>query len=364
MTPIGLYLHVPFCVRKCGYCDFASYAGQEAFFAPIVSAMKREIEKAEGLSIGTAFVGGGTPTVLPVEMLVDVLTTARERFAWERDAEISVEANPGTVDAGKLSALREAGVNRLSIGAQAAQGDLLNALGRIHRWDDVENAFHLARSAGFSNINLDLMYGLPGQTPKAFRETMEAALFLRPEHLSIYSLILEEGTPFFMEYANRLEALPGEDAAAEMSDDALWMAEDAGLRRYEISNYALPGHECKHNLGYWLRKDYLGVGCAAHSLLHNHRWANARTIDGYLAGLRDEESVISDEEARFERLMLGLRLVDGIPWEEQVLFDQYKGKLQKLRVQGLVEWNEARLWLTRRGLDLQNRVMVTLMEEE
>ncbi len=362
MSPIGLYLHIPFCVRKCGYCDFASYSGQEALFAPIVSAMKREMIRAEGLSIGTAFIGGGTPTALPAEKLLDLLATAKERFVCERDAEITVEVNPGTVDAPKLAFLREAGVNRLSIGAQASQDDLLSSLGRVHRWKDVENAFSAARSAGFGNINLDLMYGLPGQTPKAFRKTMEAAISLSPEHLSVYSLILEEGTPFHMAYSDRKEALPGEDAMAEMSDDALWMAEDAGLKRYEISNYAKPGFECRHNLGYWLRKDYLGIGCAAHSLLRNHRWANARTLEGYLAGQREEETFISDGEARFERLMLGLRLIEGIPWEEQALFDQYKAKFEKLRVQGLLEWNEARVWPTRRGLDLQNRIMVELMD--
>ncbi len=361
MSAVGLYLHIPFCVRKCGYCDFASYPLDTAAVESVLAAMKAEMARAEGLDIGTVYVGGGTPTVLPAGALVGLLDTARQRFAITSGAEISVEANPGTVDAAKLAVLREAGFNRLSIGAQASQPELLHALSRIHRWEDVAEAVRHARGAGFDNINLDLMYGLPGQTPAAFRETMDRALALAPEHLSVYSLIIEEGTPFHARYAGHPEALPGEDAMAEMSDDALWMAEDAGLTRYEISNYAKPGYECRHNLGYWLRRDYLGVGCAAHSLMKNFRWANARDIARYLDGERDEESVIGEDEARFERLMLGLRLVEGIPWEERALYDQYKEKLQTLHERGLVEWDDARVWLTRRGLDLQNRVLEALM---
>ena len=360
--PIGLYLHIPFCLKKCAYCDFASYPGREDAFRPVIDAMKAEMARAEGLSVGTVYVGGGTPTLLSAHMLAELLSEARRRFAIEPDAEITTEANPGTVDEKKLAALREAGFTRLSLGAQALQPDLLSALGRVHRWADVESSVRFARKAGFDNLNLDLMYGLPGQTPRAFRETMDAALALSPEHLSAYSLIVEEGTPFAVRYENHPDLLPSEDALAEMSDDALWMAEEAGLSRYEISNHARPGWECRHNLGYWLRRDYLGIGCAAHSLLRDFRWANARTIDGYLAGEREEERKIDEAEARFERLMLGLRPVDGIPWGEQALFDTYKEKLQKLRERGLLEWDDERLWPTRRGLDLQNRVLVELME--
>lgn len=357
---IGLYLHIPFCVKKCDYCDFASFPGQQTLWQPVVDAMKAEMARAAGLSVGTIFFGGGTPTALPADMLLDLLAAAREHFAVAEDAEITVEANPGTVDLAKLKALRGAGVNRLSLGAQAMQPDILAGLGRIHRWADVVQAVEMARAAGFDNLNLDLMYGLPGQTPADFRDTLDAAFALMPEHLSLYSLILEEGTPFFARYEGG--GLPGEEANERMADDALWMTDEAGLPRYEISNYAKPGFACKHNLGYWLRRDYLGIGCAAHSLLHNHRWGNANTIEGYLAGEREEEIVISEHEARFERLMLGLRLVDGIPWEEQALYDQFRDKLEKLRERGLVEWDEKHIWPTARGLDLQNRIALELME--
>lgn len=359
--PIGLYMHIPFCVRKCAYCDFASFPNCQSDFVPVVSAMKAEMERAKGLSIDTVFIGGGTPTVLPYPLLVSLLDSAKQCFSIDKSAEITVEANPGTLTPQVLDALLEAGVNRLSIGAQAMQPHLLEAIGRVHSAADTENSVRMARAVGFSNINLDIMYGLPDQTPAMFRETLQWVFSLLPEHLSAYSLILEEGTPFHMRYVNHPEALPSEDETVEMSDDALWMAEDAGFRRYEISNYAKPSYECKHNLIYWRRQDYIGIGCAAHSLLKNHRIANARTIDGYLAGQREEES-ISEEEARFERLMMGLRLVEGIPWEEQALFDQFKEPLKRLRATGLIDYDNASVWPTNRGLDLQNRILMELMK--
>lgn len=359
---IGLYLHIPFCIRKCAYCDFASAVLDDALFRPVVDAMKREMDGARGLPVRSVYIGGGTPTVLPTAMLAELLETARRCFGISADAEITVEANPGTVDAAKLSALRRAGVNRLSFGAQAKQRSLLEALGRIHSWEDVELAVRLSREAGFDNINLDVMYGLPGQTPADFRETLGAALALLPEHLSAYSLIIEEGTPFFERYHVHPEALPSEDAEAEMADDAKRMAEDAGLFRYEISGYALPGRECRHNLGYWLREDYLGIGCAAHSLIAERRFANVREISGYLAGEHGEERAITRGEALFERLMVGLRLTRGIPWGGPALFEAYGERLEALRARGLMDWDDERLWLTPRGLDLQNRVLVELME--
>lgn len=359
---IGLYLHIPFCKQKCGYCDFASYAGREDAFLPVADAMKAEMRRAEGLSVRSIYVGGGTPTCLPVGLLAELLHTAAQCFAVTRDAEITVEANPGTVDAHALESLREAGVNRLSIGAQASQPHLLSALGRIHSWEDVSSAVSLARGTGFENISLDLMAGLPGQTPMDFRDTLDAALDLSPTHLSIYGLIIEEGTPFFERYTGRPEMLPDDAALEKMADDARWMLEDAGLSRYEISNYAREGRECRHNMGYWLREDYLGIGCAAHSLIGNHRFAGARTIEGYLRGELSEKQTITEDEALFERLMLGLRLVEGIPWGGRALFDRYAQRLKKLRERGLLEYNEERLWLTARGLDLQNRVLVELMD--
>ncbi len=359
---IGLYLHIPFCKAKCAYCDFASYAGREDIQRPVIDKMLAEMAHAEGLAVSTVYIGGGTPTVLPTAWLVELLDAARRHFRIEADAEITVEANPGTVRAEALSALRRAGVNRLSLGAQESDPVLLNTLGRIHQWEAAEEAVRAARKAGIDNLSLDLIYGIPGQTPAAFRRTLEKALSLSPEHLSCYSLIIEEDTPFHARYAGHPELLPCEDAVCEMADDAEWMCQDAGLARYEISNYAKPGRESRHNLGYWLRRDYLGIGAGAHSLLRDFRWGNARDIDRYLAGERDEEREISPEEARFERLMLGLRLVEGIAWGDQAMLDAYLPRLRGLRDKGLVDFNEESVWPTKRGLDLQNRILTELMD--
>lgn len=360
---VGLYLHIPFCVKKCAYCDFPSYAGRGEVKEAVLKKMQEEMKRAQGLKISTVYMGGGTPTSLETADLQKLFACVFDCFDVDRDAEITVEANPGTVDLEKLQALRSSGVNRLSFGAQAMQTSLLETLGRIHTWEDVENAVGDARKAGFSNINLDLMYGLPGQTPRQWRETLESALKLSPQHISLYSLIVEEQTPFHARYARHPELLPGEDALEEMTDDALWMTQDAGLERYEISNYAREGFESRHNMDCWLRKNYLGIGCAAHSFMNEQRWHNDHTLEGYLAGKRSEILEISPKEARFERLMLGLRLVDGIEWGEQALFDQYEKQFKRLRESGLMDWDDEHLWLTRRGLDLQNQVLVSLMED-
>lgn len=358
---VGLYLHIPFCARKCAYCDFKSYANREAFWLPVVAGMKKEIQFAHGLQVDTIYFGGGTPTLLPAALPHELMREIARNMDVKKGAEVSMEANPGTVDREKLAALRAMGVNRLSFGAQAAQDALLETLGRIHRWKDVEACVRDARAEGFENVSLDLMYGLPGQKPADFRESLEKALALNVKHLSLYSLIVEEGTPFYDRYHDHPELLPTEDELAEMDDDAHWLTEDAGLPRYEISNYAAPGFECRHNLIYWTRGDYLGVGCAAHSLMHNRRWQNADTLEGYMSGEKSNLQEIGPDEARFERLMLGLRLVDGIGWGDQETFNIYENKLRKLRDKGLCDWDDERLWLTPRGLELQNRVMVELM---
>ena len=359
--PTGLYLHIPFCIQKCAYCDFASFPNRQQDFEPVVSAMQAEMAREKGLAIDTVFIGGGTPTVLPYPLLVSLLDTAKRCFGVHKDAEITVEANPGTLKPEMINALMKAGVNRLSIGAQAMQPHLLQTLGRIHTASDTEQSVQMARSAGLSTINIDIMYGLPEQSPQMFKDTLNWVFSLKPTHISAYSLIIEEGTPFHQRYGNRPEALPSEDEIIEMSDDALWMAKAAGFHRYEISNWAKPGFQCKHNLGYWKRHDYIGIGCAAHSLRGNRRFANANTIKGYLSGLRDEEIVLTQEEAGFERLMMGLRLVDGIPWVKG-LFDQFREPLKRLRQSGLIDYDDARVWPTSLGLDLQNRILIELMD--
>lgn len=372
MEASGLYVHIPFCVRKCAYCDFVS--GTDVAEIPrTVALLAKEmalISQTYGrLPIRTVFLGGGTPSLLSGDQVAGLLDAAQGAFAIARDAEISLEANPGTLDASKLRAYRRAGVNRLSIGAQAAQTRLLAALGRIHRWPDVVSAVGMARDAGFENLNLDLMYGLPGQTPEDWAQSLERALALNPAHLSCYELILEPGTPL----ALQRPSLPEEHAVLDMAELAERFLGDAGLMRYEISNYAKAGFRCRHNLLYWRRGPYAGVGPAAHSFLNGVRMGNdpswKRWADGVSAGaLRHAEEIpISAEEARFETMMLGLRLTEGISLEEFTRthgaspFACWGKALQTLKQQGLLDHDAERLWLTRRGLAVQNTVLTALL---
>ncbi len=298
----------------------------------------------------------------------------RRWYALAPDCEVSCEANPGTVSRDELALMRRAGVGRLSLGVQAAQDELLRTIGRIHTFDAACMAFKDARAAGFDDINLDFIYALPGQTPGMWRETLERALELRPEHLSLYSLILEDGTRLKATVdAGRL-ALPDEDAELEMVDIARKLLPDAGYRRYEISNYCLPGHECRHNMLYWANGEYLGLGCAAHSRLGMARLMNDDDLDGYMArveatgsGQADALELTPADDA-FDTLMLGTRTLDGVALDEfaarhgRALLEALRPELDKLVAQGLAEPDRARFRLTERGLMLQNTVLVDIME--
>ncbi|NLZ01602.1 MAG: radical SAM family heme chaperone HemW, partial [Pirellulaceae bacterium] len=314
--PIGLYVHIPFCASKCAYCDFASCAGREADIPRYVDAVIREIAR-RGAEAGhpradTVFLGGGTPSLLDERQTTRILDALFEAFPIEEGAEITCECNPGTLTAPLAHALRKAGVNRLSIGAQARQARLLRLLGRIHDWQGVVASVETARQAGFDNINLDLMFGLPSQNVPDFRETLQAAIALSPSHLSCYGLIVEEGTPISRDIAEGKLALPDEEAERAMYELARQTLATDGLDQYEISNFARPGHACRHNLGCWTRVPYLGFGCAAHSFFGQCRTMNPSRIDAYLAGDEPKTERISREEARFESMMLGLRLTRGV----------------------------------------------------
>lgn len=387
MEPISLYLHFPFCRKKCAYCDFASYPHLEELMPEYCGLMIREME-AQSLLYGapkaaTLFLGGGTPSLVPSELMARVLKAAAHFFAPVPGLEASCECNPGTVTPEFLRMLMESGINRLSIGAQAKQGRLLNALGRIHSWEDVVSSFDLARDAGFQNLSLDLMLGLPGQTPADWLETLEAALALRPTHLSCYGLILEEGTLLHSLFVKGKLDLPDEDAERRMYDTALRVLEGAGFRQYEISNFALPGWECRHNTAYWTQKHYLGLGAAAHSMMPilngeagaYRRFGNTPDVPAYLEGAKRgqvplaEDSVVSASEARFEMLMLGLRMNKGVSRGDffqrhgRTLEDCWGEKITLLTKKGLLQWKGDSLCLTRRGMDIQNAVLLELMEE-
>ena len=369
--PIGLYVHVPFCVSKCAYCDFASYAGREADIPRYVDAVVREITR-RGAETGhpkadTIFLGGGTPSLLDEFQVTRILDALFEAFPIEEGAEITCECNPGTLTTPFAQALRKAGVNRLSMGAQARQARLLRLLGRIHDWEEVIASVEIARQAGFDNINLDLMFGLPSQTVSDVRETLEAAIALSPTHLSCYGLIVEEGTPICRDIAAGKLALPDEEVEREMYELARQTLAEHGFHQYEISNFAREGYACRHNVGCWTRVPYLGFGCAAHSFFEECRTMNPSKLDAYLAGEEPKTEQISKEEARFESMMLGLRMTRGVKDEDftrmhgMSIREAFGEKLDKPIAAGLLEWHEGALRLTRLGMDLQNSVLVDLM---
>ena len=371
MPPLGLYVHIPFCARKCAYCDFASWAGRGADMPRYAEAVCLEIAR-RGAACGhpaadTVFFGGGTPSLLPPELYLRIASALREHFDIAPDAEWTVECNPGTLTPEFAGALAQSGCNRLSMGMQAAQPRLLRSLGRIHDMDGVRQAADIARRAGIDQMNLDLMLGLPGQTMDDMRETLDAALALRPRHISCYALIVEEGTPLHGRVARGEAVLPGDEADRAMYGLCRDTLRAAGFRQYEISNFALPGFACRHNVHCWEREDYLGFGCAAHSLWQNERRANPRQIDDYLRGGAPEVQRIGREEAMFETMMLGLRLTAGVSEEGFAarygtsLWDTYGKRLAPALRDGRLARENGRVFLTERGMDVMNSVLLLIL---
>ncbi len=369
--PIGLYVHVPFCVRKCTYCDFATFARREADIPRYVDAVIREIMR-RGAETGhpkadTIFLGGGTPSLLDGIQITRILDALFTAFPMEEGAEITCECNPESLTAPFAQALRKAGGNRLSMGAQAMQPRLLRLLGRGHDWEKVIVAVETARQAGFDNINLDMMFGLPSQTVSDVRETLEAGLALSLQHLSCYGLIVEQGTPICRDIAVGKLALPDEEIERDMYELVRQTIAEHGFHQYEISNFALDGYACRHNVGCWTRVPYLGFGSAAHSFFAECRTRNPAKLDAYLAGEEPESEPISGEESRFESMMLGLRMTRGVKDEDftrmhgMSIREAFGEKLDKPIGGGLLEWHESALRLTRLGMDLQNSVLVDLM---
>ena len=378
MEPISIYIHVPFCVRKCAYCDFTSFPGRGAQMEAYLSAVCREM-RAQAAFFGrrpvhTVFLGGGTPTLMSGDQARRLLDALRTCFDVAPDAEITMEGNPGTVTAQSLAAYRAAGVNRLSLGVQSLDDGLLAAIGRIHTAAQAREAVSLARAAGFDNLNLDLMLGLPGQSVAQWERTLAEAIALAPEHLSCYSLIVEEGTTLSAQLERgECAPLPDEDALCRMDEITAQMTAQAGFARYEVSNYARPGRECRHNIVYWACEPYLGLGCAAHSDMDGRRFYNPSDWAGYLnmaqsdTTARDAEGENTRQERMFERMMMGLRMVRGVDCArfardfgaqpEEI----WKEALQRdLRV-GLMAREGDFLRLTQRGMQVMNSVLVELL---
>jgi len=376
---VSLYVHIPFCQSKCSYCDFNSYAGLESLIPSYVGALLTEMglwqEPTQRMNAATVFLGGGTPSLLPLAEVERIMTALRQRFRLTVDAELSFEANPGTVDRPYLQGLRSLDVNRLSLGVQSLHDDELATLGRIHTAAEAREAYHTARHAGFDNVNLDLIYGLPRQTMTAWQYSVREAIALRPDHLSLYALTVEEATPLADAVARGRLPPPDADLAADMY---LW-AEDAlaaaGYRHYEISNWALPDRHCRHNLAYWLNQPYLGLGAGAHSCFGGFRFANvkdphryvslvkesakgdarlAEDLPPFLAGLGHVAFAEQMSLARTmaETVVLGLRLVEGLRLEEfrrrfgQELISVYGAQVEELESLGLLERADGCLRLT------------------
>ncbi len=373
MRTLGLYLHIPFCKSKCRYCDFCSFPRQNgAAVEAYLAALSREIaaygREMCAYTVETVYFGGGTPTYLSPDQLSALLLAVREHFAVAENAEISTECNPATVDAAALATLRRAGFNRLSIGAQSLADGELALLGRIHTAKDFRATFLAAREAGFENISADLMFGIPAQTPDSFRATLEGLVALGPEHISAYGLKIEEGTPFWRE--RERVVLPNEDEEGQMYMDAVDFLAAHGYARYEISNFAKAGCESRHNLRYWEREDYLGMGLAAYSCLGFERFSNTCDMDRYLAGERvAERERVSAHDALTESVMLGMRLEKGINLDALAqnygeAAYEYSARLAPYETGGFVRKTEDGYAFTSEGMYVSNTILSDVLDFE
>ncbi len=372
LTKSELYIHIPFCVKKCLYCDFLSFPADEKTKERYIEALCDELlfigsERCDK-PLRSVFIGGGTPSVLPAEHMVRVMNVVKERFTLEDDAEITIECNPGTLDEEKLTAYRACGINRLSIGLQSSHESELKSLGRIHNYEDFVRSIHLAEKAGFDNINVDLMSGLPGQSESSFEETLRKVCTLSEsiKHISAYSLIIEEETPFGQMFNEGRLELPDEDADREMYHMTSRILKEYGFERYEISNYARKGYECIHNIGYWTGVEYFAAGLDAASYYGHCRYTDTSDMEEYLKDPLAGPALIEklDQQGLMsEYMILGLRLISGVSVSEfekrfkTGIFDVYGREIDRFISDGLLEHCEDRIKLSEKGLDLANFVM-------
>ena len=366
-----IYVHIPFCVRKCRYCDFLSFPGSRETQQAYIQALQREIKErageGAGCKVSSVFFGGGTPSVLPGESIIRIMETIRECYQLSPEAEITLEVNPGTLSPEKTRMWKEAGINRISMGVQSMDDALLAALGRIHRADTVEKSVSLIREAGFTRYSFDLMMGLPGQSLAQWMNTLERIMEFEPEHLSCYSLIVEEGTEFGDLYDQGQLILPPEETERTMYHETLRFLKERGLFQYEISNFAKPGAHSRHNVGYWERTPYLGFGLGAASLTTgNVRFHDQTSLSAYLADPsgREDEERLSKEDQMSEFMFLGLRKTEGIRIGEFARqFDLrpeevFGEAIQRHLKDGLLCQENGRLFLSEKGLDLANQVFM------
>lgn len=409
--PLSIYIHIPFCERKCHYCDFLSAPASKKEQERYVSALLKEIEywgrKFPDVTVKSVYFGGGTPSILEAELFVRILCKLKEVFPGIKTCEscfeegtlqpeISIEINPGTVTEEKLLAYKQAGINRLSIGLQSADNKELMLLGRIHTYEKFLETYHMARNCGFDNINIDLISGLPGQKVEDWKETLKRVIALKPEHISAYSLIIEEGTPFFETYEGNEELLPDEETDREMYALTKSLLAEAGYYRYEISNYSMPGKECTHNIVYWQRGNYLGLGLGSSSMFENVRFQNTDEFECYVnywhggeegklnyvnrtkekmdyvnqnidfPDTTKEVQQLTIKEQMEEFMFLGLRMIEGVSIAEfeklfeKSIFDVYGRQIEKFKSQRLLSITD-NIALTDRGIDVSNGIFVEFL---
>lgn len=378
MKELELYIHIPFCVKKCFYCDFLSMPVDESirrhYVCKLIEEIEYKSEKYKEYEVSSLFFGGGTPSILSETQIAEIMKALQKNFSIKSDAEITIECNPGTLTGQKLSVYKQCGINRISIGLQSGNNQELNMLGRIHTYEEFLQNYDLVRKIGFDNVNIDLMSALPGQTVSDWEDTLTKVLKLRPEHISAYSLIIEEGTPFYEIYekdelrrkeGKRPQYLPSEETERAMYEVTRSILAQKGYERYEISNYAKKGMECKHNIGYWTRKNYLGLGLGSASLVENVRFSNSSDLKEYLNGKFEpqEKEVLTRKEQMEEFAFLGLRMMQGISrrrFEEAfgVAIEAVYGEvIHKMTALGLLTQQAGHIMLTEDGISVSNYVM-------
>ena len=373
---LGIYVHIPFCKQKCYYCDFISYANSDKKVEEYIEALKKEIKEEskninkEEYIINTIYIGGGTPSFINEKYISEIVYEIKENYNVKKEAEITIEVNPGTVNEEKLKEYKNAGINRLSIGLQSTKNELLKEIGRIHTYEEFLNCYNLARKVEFENINVDLMLGLPNQTLEDIEGTLKEVINLEPQHISFYSLIVEENTPIEKMLEQGKITLPNEELERKMYWNAKKILEENNYIHYEISNFAKKGYESKHNLNCWNQKQYLGFGVAAHSYFENKRYCNTNCIEEYCKNINDENinknrticEIQTEEEKKKEYMLLGLRKIEGIDIQEfkNIFIEnpiyKFHKELEKLVNEDLVEIDLNQIKLTNKGLDFANLV--------
>jgi len=360
---IGLYIHIPFCAHKCDYCDFVSFANSESKIEEYINKLKEEIkqENLEQYKITTIYIGGGTPSFIDSKYITDILNLINK----ENTDEITIELNPGTVTEGKIEEYYKAGINRLSIGLQSSDNKILKEISRIHTFEEFLETYNLARKVGFRNINVDLMIGLPNQKLKDIENTLKEIISLEPEHISVYSLILEEGTILESKVSKGILKVPEEEFERKMYWKVKNALEKVGYNHYEISNFAISGFESKHNTNCWEQKEYIGVGLAAHSYINKIRYSNTENLNKYLRDIKENRiihEIQKREDEQKEYMLLGLRKLQGVNIQKfKNKFTQnpiylYREELDKLVKNKLIEIDTNYIKLTKKGIDLANLV--------